>query len=529
MNVASFLSERAAERPERPAIVVPEASGWRSVSFAELDARSDRIARGLARHGVARGDLTLVMVRAGADLITLTYALFKLGAVPVLIDPGMGRKAFLRCVRDTRPAALVGIPLAQLARLVFRAAFGSVRRVVTVGPRLGWGGATLAEIERDGAGGPFLADAADADTAAVLFTSGSTGPAKGAVYSHGNFRAQVSGLRVAYGFQPDEVDLAAFPLFSLFDGALGMTSVIPDLDPSRPGSCDPAKVVAALLDNGCTTAFGSPAIWRRVAPYCRQHAVALPQLRRVLVAGAAVPPALIEDILRLLPEGGDVHTPYGATEALPVASIGGREVARETAALTRAGRGTCVGRPVGEIAIRLIRIADEEIAAWSDDLVVPQGEVGEICVKGPVVTRSYLGRDDATLHAKIGDGEAVWHRMGDLGYLDETGRLWFAGRKAERVRTATGPLYTDLVEGLAAADPRLRRCALVGLGAPGRERPVLVVEGPEDAALSRELRARLPVEDLLFHPRFPVDARHNAKIHRLTLKRWAEARLPSAR
>jgi acyl-CoA synthetase (AMP-forming)/AMP-acid ligase II len=446
--------------------------------------------------------------------------------VPVLIDPGMGRKAFLRCVADTKPTGFVGIPLAQLVRLLFRGAFASVRRIVTVGPRLPFGGATLEELEAAGAGGPALESVSDDETAAVLFTSGSTGPAKGAIYSHGNFRAQVEMLRAAYGFRPGEVDLAAFPLFSLFDGAFGMASVIPELDPSRPGSCDPAKVVAALVENRCTSAFGSPAIWARVAPYCLERGIRLGTLRRLLIAGAAVSPGLIEALRRLLPEDGDVHTPYGATEALPVATISGRDVSLDTGAQHREGRGTCVGRPVEAVDVRVIHVCDEPIARWSEQLLVPRGEVGEICVKGRAVTRGYRGRADADAAAKIADGDAVWHRMGDLGYLDEKGRLWFAGRKAERVRTAGGVLFTDFVEGRAASHAGVGRCALVGVGAAGGERPVLVVEGEEDPRLARELLAIAPVQAVLFHKRFPVDARHNAKIHRLTLKRWAESRLP---
>lgn len=525
MNVAALLPEQAAARPAQAAVVTPARGGWSRLSFAQLDTRSDALARGLARSGIGRGQRTLVMVRPGADLITISWALFKAGAVPVLIDPGMGRAAFLRCVADTRPFAFVGIPLAQALRLVFRGAFRSVKRVVSVGRRLPGGGARLAEIERDGAGGAFVADVSDDDTAAVLFTSGSTGPAKGAVYSHGNFRAQVEALRDLYGFRAGEVDLAAFPLFSLFDGAFGMTSVVPELDPSRPGRCDPAKLVAALQEHRCTTGFGSPAIWRRLAPYCVSRGIRLPDLKRVLIAGAAVPAGLIEQLHRVLAEDADVHTPYGATEALPVASIAGREVTADTAALSRAGRGTCVGRPAGRIDVRVIRIADDPIAAWDDALAVAAGEIGEIAVRGRVVTRAYLGRDDATAAAKIPAGEEVWHRMGDLGYFDDRGRLWFAGRKAERLRTERGPLFTDLVEGAAGADPRVGRCALVGAGAPGRERPVLIVEGAWDASLAAALRDRLPVDHVLFHPRLPVDGRHNAKIHRLTLKRWAESRL----
>lgn len=482
-------------------------AGASRLSFRELDALSDAYAAGLRAHGIGPGERTLLMVKAGIDLIAVTYALFKAGAVPVLIDPGMGRKAFLKCVEDLAPTSFVGIPLAHAFRVLMPSSFGSVKRHVTVGTRLFWGGPTLKGLATSG--GPQLADVTPDTEAAVLFTSGSTGPAKGVVYTHGMFDAQVVALREAYGFRPGEVDCAAFPLFSLFDNALGMTSVIPELDPSRPGSCDPAKVVAALRDEKCTTAFGSPAIWKRVAPWCIEQGVKLPLVERVIIAGASVPPSLVQELRAVI--GGDVHTPYGATEALPVATISGGEILGETAARTLAGAGTCVGRPVVELCV--VPITDEPIDTVEP---LPDGEVGEIVVRGPQVTQLYANKPEATRLAKVPGG---WHRMGDVGYRDASGRVWFCGRKAERVRTAGDTLFTDKVEGIA--NGKGRRTALVA----AKGKAVLIVEGDEDDKLAEDLRATLPVEAVLFHPRFPVDVRHNAKIHRLQLGKWAEGRL----
>jgi olefin beta-lactone synthetase len=187
-----------------------------------------------------------------------------------------------------------------------------------------------------------------------------------------------------------------------------------------------------------------------------------------------------------------------------------------------------VGRPAPGIQVAIIRITDEPIGIWAEAELCPDGEVGELCVKGAVVTRAYDNHPEATRLAKIQDHDSVWHRMGDLGYRDGEGRLWFCGRKSERLRTAAGPMFTDRIEGIFAAHPRVTRCALVGVGAPDKERPVLVVEGRANVELARELAALGPVEAVLFHPRFPVDVRHNAKIHRRTLKAWAERKLGSA-
>lgn len=519
INIARHLPLQAAARPNQLAVI----AGKRRVTFRELDHLSNRYAHALHAAGIQRGERTLLMVKAGVDLIAVTYGMLKAGVVPVLIDPGMGVKPFLRCVEDMAPTAMVGIPLAHALRVVFGGSFKSVKSHVTVGTRWFWGGPTLARLARNER--PFpIAETADGDEAAVLFTSGSTGPAKGVVYTHGMFEAQVTALLDTYRFRPGEIDCAAFPLFSLFDGALGMTSVIPDVNPSRPGTCDPAKVVAALRDNRCTTAFGSPAIWHRVAPYCIANGIKLPDLQRVLIAGAPVPPLLVQQLHQVI--GGDVETPYGATESLPVTNMTGKEIVGDTASATLAGAGTCIGRPAAHIEVRMIRITDTPIAHWSEQLCVPDGDVGEICVKGPVVTRTYANRSEATASAKIADGNAIWHRMGDLGYRDDAGRIWFCGRKGERVRTAAGDLYTDKIEGMCNGE---RRTALVGVGQPGMQRPVLIVEGTPDDALAKRLQDKVPVlKAVLFYPAFPVDVRHNAKIHRHTLALWAEPRVSTA-
>ncbi|HNH49190.1 MAG TPA: AMP-binding protein, partial [Myxococcota bacterium] len=380
-NIARYLSQTARENPGGTAIVAPGSlpaglpgsqvepepgSRWRRLSFAELDAYSDRIAAGLLRSGIRRGDRCLLMVRAGVELIAITFALFKAGIVPVLIDPGMGRANFLRSVERSKPTAFVGIPLAQFARVLFPAPFRSVTHPVTVGTRWLWGGHSFAKIIQDTPAFTPVDSSAD-EVAAVLFTSGSTGPAKGVIYTHGMFDAQVQALKRVFDFQPGEVDLAAFPLFSLFDCALNMTSVIPDLDPAKPGKCNPAKVAEAARVWKCTSASGSPAIWRRVFPWCAGQKTQLPHMKRLMTFGAPIPPDLIEVARSVMPNG-DVYTPYGATESLPVSCMRGQDVLAETAEKTRSGAGTCVGRPDLEVAI--LAITDEALATWADARVL---------------------------------------------------------------------------------------------------------------------------------------------------------------
>ncbi|MBO9715782.1 MAG: AMP-binding protein [Pseudoxanthomonas sp.] len=546
-NIAAALPRLAAERPDQPAIRCPGRRGAGGglatynvvLDYRALDARSDAIAAGLAVHGIGRGMRTVVMVRPSPEFFLLMFALFKAGAVPVLVDPGIDRRALKQCLDEAQAEAFIGIPLAHAARLALGWA-KSARRLVTVGTRWGWGGTTLARVERDGAGsGPQLADTAPDDVAAILFTSGSTGVPKGVVYRHRHFVAQIAMMREAFGIEPGGVDLPTFPPFALFDPALGLTSVIPDMDPTRPARANPERLHDAIGRFGVSQLFGSPALMRVLA----EHGRPLPTLRRVTSAGAPVPPEVVEKIRTLLGDRAQFWTPYGATECLPVAVIEGREL-QDTRVATESGAGTCVGRPVPPNEVRIIAVDDAPIADWSGVRVLAPGEVGEITVAGPTATDSYYNRESATRAAKIreqvdGGSERIVHRMGDVGYFDAQGRLWFCGRKTQRVEAVDGPLYTEQVEPVFNVHPQVRRTALVGIGgAAGAQQPVLCVEladGVPAAAFERieaELRmigTRHPhaarVHRFLLHPGFPVDIRHNAKIGREKLAAWAATQL----
>ncbi len=560
----------AAERGEQVALRCPGSRGRDglarydlTLTYAQLDARSDAIAAGLARIGITRGMRTVLMVRPTPEFFLLMFALFKLGAVPVLVDPGIDRRALRQCLDEAQPQAFIGIALAHAARIALR--WARVARIrVTVGRRWCWGGATLKRIERMGSGaGPQLVATQPDDVAAILFTSGSTGVPKGVVYRHRHFVAQIDLLREAFGIQAGGVDLPTFPPFALFDPALGLTSIIPDMDPTRPARADPRKLHDAIARFGVTQLFGSPALVDVLA----RHGAKLPTIRRVTSAGAPVPPQVVATLRGLLPEDAQLWTPYGATECLPVAVIEGREL-QATRAATEHGAGTCVGRPVAPNVVRIVRITDDAIPTWSDELLMAPGEVGEITVAGPTATDAYFNRPEATALAKIAEARAdgsqrIVHRMGDVGYFDGEGRLWFCGRKSHRVETADGPLYTEQAEPVFNTHPEVRRTALVGVAV---ERPFVVLGGGEEASYEQrpvfhgsrrenlpvlcvELRAgvaaaqrerivaelhdigaRHPhtarIERFAFHPGFPVDIRHNAKIGRETLAAWA-ANTPS--
>ncbi len=548
-NVSAALVRQASERPDSPAIHVPDGVRggtvrYRSATYAELDRLSDCYARGLLDYGIQRGARVALMVPPGLDFFALFFALFKAGIVPVLIDPGIGLKPLKQCLAEAEPEAFIGITRAQLARVLLRWAPGSIRRSVTVGPRLGWGGITLKNLAKRGRaeGPPVLADTQPEEMAAILFTSGSTGIPKGVIYTHRHFVAQVEMLRDTFGIEPGEVDLATFPPFALFDPALGMTTVVPHMDPTRPARANPRYLVQAIERFGVTNLFGSPALLKVLGRYAREQELRFPTVRRVLSAGAAVPPATVEMMQAALEETAEVHTPSGATECLPVANISSRTLTADLRERARNGAGTCVGTPVPPNDVAIMRLMDEAAEVLHPEDLLPAGETGEIIVSGPTTTAAYWRREEQTRLAKTRDDTGrLWHRMGDVGYFDDTGRLWYCGRKSQRVETPDGPLFADQVEAMFNDVEGVERTALVGI--PGRtgpetkQEPILCVERREgtslsEAALTRTLldRARTfpqlaQLQRVLFHPGFPVDIRHNAKIGREALGNWAREKL----
>jgi acyl-CoA synthetase (AMP-forming)/AMP-acid ligase II len=558
-NIATHLTSMARREPYRLAVVVPNGRNragrvrYTHLTYRQLDQDSDRIACGLRSIGIGRGTRALVMVRPGLDFFSLVFALFKAGVVPVLIDPGIGLRNLGRCCREAAPEVFIGIPKALWAQRILGWGRETVRQLIRVAPgRSRWGQQgtkTLDDLRHDGQDvlnrgldpHAVVSPLSAAEPAAILFTSGSTGPPKGVIYTHAIFEGQVERFRSLYAIEPGEIDLCTFPLFALFAPALGMTSIVPDMDPTRPSRVNPAKIVEAIEDFGVTNLFGSPALLRRlVQADGTAGPIRFPSLKRITSAGAPVSATILERLAARLDPPAQIHTPYGATEALPVATIGSDEILGETRLLTDRGQGVCVGRPVGGIEAKIILIRDDPIALWSDDLVVPNGEIGEIVVAGPIVTREYFNRAEATRLAKIVDParNRFFHRMGDVGYLDEQGRLWFCGRKSHRVILAEETLFTIPCEAIFNTHPAVGRTALVGVSRRGVVVPVLCVEPlgrlsrMERQRLKRELIERgaafahtKKIQTILFHRSFPVDIRHNAKIFREKLAVWASRKL----
>lgn len=534
LSIYHWVEKRAVENPDGQAVI----AGGRALTCRQLDQQSRDFAAGLLECGLEPGARTVLMVTPSTDFMVVTFGLLRMGAIPVFIDPGMGWKNLGRCLAEAEPEAFIGIPRAQLGRMLFGWARNSLRHSVTVTRFPWWPGKTHLQVAGKGRGRtPEFHASRWTEAAAIAFTSGSTGAPKGVVYTHRMFSAQVRLLRNTFGIEAGEVDLATFPLFGLFDPAMKVTTVFPKMDYARPGSVDPREIFETIRQFRVTHLFGSPALLRRIGPYARETRLQTPTVRRVLSAGAPVPRDVIETVKAFLPAHSEVFTPYGATEALPVASIGATELLSEDG--SERGHGVCVGKPLAGVNVAMIAITDEPVPEWSDGLALPSGEIGEIVVWGDNVSESYFRRPEADQVGKIaGPDGRIRHRMGDLGYFDSKGRIWFCGRKSHRVQTSHGVLFSVNCEEIFNAHPAVFRSALVGVGNAPAQRPVICVElkaehrKSDRPKLSEEIlrigSSHLQtsrIDTILFHPSFPVDVRHNSKIFREKLALWAEDQL----
>ncbi len=548
VNLAQILEQAATRFPQRVALYFPKGKNpdgkihYAQLSFSELELAIREVALGLTEIKIQAGMRVALMVKPSPEFFILMYALFRIAAVPVLIDPGINKRALRECLEEAEPHAFIGIPLAHWARIVLGFA-RSAKILVTVGRRWFWSGHTYTKLgllgrKKLNSDADIWQPSEPNSLAAILFTSGSTGIPKGVEYTQAQFIAQLEMLRAAFDFAEGEVDLPTFPPFALFDPALGITAIIPPMDFTQPAKADPKKLLQAIEQFKVTTMFASPALLDSFSRYGRDHQIKLNSVLRVCSAGAPVRPDIVSRMFKMLPREAKIFTPYGATECLPLALIEGREILSHGKNGTDMGRGICVGYVLDRNQVRIIEISEESVATWADAKQIPANEVGEITVKGPTTTRAYFRRTSATELAKIMDGDDVVHRMGDLGYFDDEGRLWYCGRKSHRVETKRTVLFSECVEGIFNTHTMVRRSALVGVGPQGFAHAVVCIEAHEKLtsaqwALLREQLTQLAqtntvtqsIDTFLLHPAFPVDIRHNAKIGREHLAAWAAKKI----
>jgi acyl-CoA synthetase (AMP-forming)/AMP-acid ligase II len=558
-NLCRHLAHAALTIPKELAVAVQKNQRgklhYNEIDFVSLHQQSDQIAFALTAYGFKPGMKAVLMVTPSIDFFALTFALFKAGIVPILVDPGMGIKNLKQCFAESLPDAFIGIPKAHIARLLFNWGKGSITKLVTVGgnsllAKLIGGTSLTALLKRykvNQAQTFDMIQLADDAMSAILFTSGSTGTPKGVVYSHKMFEAQITALKEDYAIVPGERDLATFPLFSLFGPALGMASIVPDMDASKPIKANPDFIFSAIKKYQCTNLFANPALIEVLgqAGSAKEPAFKLNSLKRVISAGAPATLPSIERFTQLLEDDVPVLTSYGATESLPLTKIASRDLLA-TSDTTDNGGGICVGRPINGVEITIIEITEKPIASWHSSLTLPLNTIGEIVVKGAMVSHQYYHRESATKQAKIQDysvqgGNDVRHRMGDLGYIDAQGLLWMCGRKAHRVESEKEVFFSIPCERIFNTHSDVKRTALVGVTIMNKKMPLMCIELTDEAknnkqfdksALFSQLKVialgnkqTSPISHFLLHNNFPVDIRHNAKIFREKLAVWAQDEL----
>lgn len=520
---------------DRPAVV--EMAGTephRSISWSELARDVESVGAGLAAAGVRRGDRISLLVPPGIDLTTCLYACWRIGAIAVIADAGLGAQGMTKALRSAAPDYIIGVERAMAAaramrwpgrRIIVGEVSSLRRRALGVWRPLG-------EIQTLGVGTDLPAPPARNDVAAVVFTSGATGPAKGVVYRHWQAQAQRDAVVALYGIGDSDRLVAAFAPFALYGAAIGIPSVVPDMDVTKPATLSATALAASVAAIKATMVFASPAALVNIVDTAPELSprlrMPLLDVRLLMSAGAPVPTALLRRVAGLVPNA-ELHTPYGMTEVLPVSDISLREI-------EQAGdrSGVCVGRPIAgvEVAVDPLDADGNPVGSLSHEPEV----VGEICVRAPHARDHYDKLWETTLAASRPEG---WHRTGDVGHVDTEGRLWVEGRMVHIIRTSAGVVTPVTIEHAAESVPGVAHAAAVGVGPAGTQQVVVVVVGedtgrtaglaPLETAAQIRAQIHVDVAAVLEVPALPVDRRHNSKIDRTRIAAWAERVLAGGR
>lgn len=506
------------------------------ITFGDFFARVQQYRRALTHEGIVPGSRVLMLVQAGEEFLALTYAVMGNGAVPVFIDPGVGRKNLLRCIGDLAPDALIGAPKAHLLRYLKPRLFKATKQFIWASD-FPFFGTTLGLMKRYSSDrlDPYPTDA----PTMIAFTSGATGTPKGVVFTPEMAKAQLSIFKEEFHYTQGQKDLPLLALFSLFNVALGRTSIFVPMNHMAPLTLDPQMIVKVIQEQSVDTSFGSPTLWNKISEYAVRYSVTLPSLKRVLMAGAPVSRKTLVRVQGILPHG-DALTPYGATEALPVTAVSGKTITQITEEPSQSGeQGTFVGKPIRGVLVKIIKNTSEAIENSKQMEVLPPFTIGEIIVSGPTVSPRYLNRPDANRISKIQDDGIFWHRMGDVGYLDQDGNLYFCGRKAHVVLSPQQTFYSIPSERIFNVHEKVNRSALISLRAPRfvgiaiEPFPEAFPETPaaeehfisELKALAKKSALTSSIEHFFFIKNFPVDGRHNAKIFRDKISLMVEGKV----
>ncbi len=530
-NLSKYIFNLANELPDEFAFLHPSA-----ITYKDLQIEIDRYVSGMNKIGIMKGDKVLLLIKPGPLLFIITFSIFRIAAIPVMIDPGMGANAMSEALSKLNIDVFIGEPKAHLLRIFYPNTFKSIKHFVCTRKLFFIPVLSVSSLRSENWEISKAVHTKSTDDAAIFFTSGSTGPAKAVLYKNSMVHAQIEILRDHFGYKAKDVDCVTFPLTGLLVMCLGLSIVFADMNMTKPSTLKPELLVQNIHKYNCSHLFCSPMVLRKLAKYGMTNNIQLPSLKRVMTAGAIVPQELIEDMTKMLSADAEIHTPYGATEALPVSDITGKELLNIYSDSNSFSKGICIGYPIECIDIKIIRISDTELPNHSKIDELTTNEIGEIIVNGPIVTQEYLILDNH-LTSKIWDEQNnnYWHRMGDIGRKDSEGRIWYYGRKSQRVITNKRTLYTIPIEVVFNSHPEVYRSALVGIPNKDNEfkRPVIFIQLYKKVQKKRKKHItselvhiakenNINIDKFIYAKDFPVDPRHNAKIYREKLAQWAQ-------
>lgn len=517
-NVVHYLQQSAAHFGDRLALAAP--AGGATISFADLWNRVDRTSTGLRAAGLKKGDRAICMVPMSIELYIILLAILKAGGIAVFVDPWIVTAQIAAFAAFAEPAAYIGIPKSHILRLL-NSTLRKLPISVTTGSRL-WqlpAGLTLAELMSKPGDGK-IENAIPTDTALITFTSGSSGLPKGVNRTHGFLSSQHEALKSEFPAHAGDVDMPMFPVFALNNIALGISSVIPDMNFRQVACVTPSAILAQMNRFEVTTCTASPPFFNRLANHLAAAPTACTKLRRILTGGAPVSNDSLRAWTKVFPST-EIIIVYGSTEAEPVAHISADERIEAHNNIRPEYPGHCLGTPSPMISWKIIGIHNGPVvldaSGWSS-IQVPSGEIGELVISGSHVGRDYYRNPAAFAANKILDTDGtVWHRMGDTVYSDSSGRLWLAGRVHSTIWRNRKPIHPQLVEQAiqAAGFPD---CAALGcLDTNMGERLIAVISTetrPDTQALKAKLnKAGFPVDDIIVTGRsLPLDPRHNSKV-----------------
>lgn len=549
-NLADIALHVARKDPERVAVIDldgfdPQGKRrYRRYTYRQLSADAESVAPGLREMGIAERTRIVFMAPPGYEACVIGLALTRVGATTVWIDTAVGYLNITERLGRVGIEAFLGIPIAHLGRLIFGWGPRSMRKLIVAGKPGFPGARTLDSLRREAPAEPPPPRVTPDDPAAILYTTGSTGPAKPALYLHKNFCRLFRQAHHSWRFDLGKelpVDMAVFPAFLFIPISAGGTMVAPPINfvTQGPADVDPRALLEVINDCGVKSMFGSPVLLENMSRYAMEKGIKTPALKHVVGAGDVIKAPAKKLLLEMMAGGGEVFAAYGATEAMPSTEMSAEETLEQTWDRTVKGGGICVGRPLPGVELRIIPIIEGPIGTLDQVGELGCGEIGEIVVRSDHISPCYYNEEASTRKNKIADGgKGVWHRYGDTGYIDEQGRLWVCGRVGHRVKSNFGSLYPLNCEPIFETHPQVRRCGLVGVTGKNGEIPVICIElKPEHRSADRAaLRAALlelaagfgatgAIQHILFKSSLPVDPRHNSKIERPALARWAARQL----